>query len=101
MKPKRRLNHTNNGATPPGINRRCHNRALVDGDIARGAPVDDCSIELRGEIVRRLSRCSVRETAIILEIGEGKTVSDMAASRGVPDATIKTWTRRAPLKAAA
>lgn len=69
--------------------------------LLRGVPGDDCSIELRDGIVRRISHCSVREIAIILEIGEGKTVSDMAASCGVPEATIKTWTRRAPLKAAA
>jgi DNA-binding NarL/FixJ family response regulator len=57
--------------------------------------------EARSELVRCRDRCSDREMRVLTWVGLGHAYRDVAATEQVPEATIKTWVRRARRKLAA
>jgi DNA-binding NarL/FixJ family response regulator len=58
-------------------------------------------LEARSELARHQGRCSRQEWRLLVTIGLGYTYGNIAKAYDVPEATIKTWVRRARLKLAA
>ena len=57
--------------------------------------------EARSELVRCQRRCDEREMGVLISAALGNGYNDIAATHRVPEATIKTWVRRARQKLAA
>jgi DNA-binding NarL/FixJ family response regulator len=70
-----------------------HLLASTVSDLAR--------IEARFELARVRRVSTQRDWRLLCAIGAGNTFSRIAATEGVPEATVKTWVRRARLKLAA
>ena len=59
---------------------------------------EDGRIEARSELARHQARCDGREWRVLTSIGLGETNRAVADAEGVPEATVKTWVRRARMK---
>ena len=55
----------------------------------------------RIELRARLTRCPQRDQSILLQVGSGYGSREIGVTQGVPEGTIKTWTRRARQRFAA
>src|SRR5262249_54149261 len=58
-------------------------------------------LEARSELGRCKGQCGDREWRVLVSVGLGHTYGSIAHVEEVPEATLKTWVRRARLKLAA
>jgi len=81
-----------------------HRRRLLNQNaclLSPGVVNEHARFEASRELERHRSRCAPREWRVLLMICVGHTYVAVAAFEGVPEATIKTWVRRARMKLAA
>ena len=62
---------------------------------------ENSRLEALCDLGRHQRQCSELEWRILVSIGLGHTYGHIAVAEGVPEATVKTWVRRARLRLAA
>lgn len=66
--------------------------------LSSAAANDNARLEARSELIRCREHCDDREWRVLVAVALGHTSSSIALTERVPEATIKTWVRRARIK---